>query len=147
MVCPPFFGLTKEFSKIKEENMGSYHLSPHFLQEGPINLIPSPDCYICNACSIDTAIWLYGYMAMFWQYGYMASKIKIKCGQYGRIFAGLVCTLSNNSVHTVKSHKISCTPHFLVHHVQYVQHNRYGQLDLCVGGQSSMKGSNENIHV
>ena len=61
------------FCYIKEnikENVPPMQFSSHFFQKGPINLIPSQNCYIFAALSIDThidhlmshiAIWLYGY--------------------------------------------------------------------------------------
>ena len=51
----------------------------HFSQNGAINLISRPDCYILNDLSVDThigysqshmTIWLYGFMVI-WLYGHM----------------------------------------------------------------------------
>jgi hypothetical protein len=83
MVWPPYFAFTKEFLKNTKENMASDHFFFYFSQEGPIDLIPSPDCCIFTACSIDThighlwcymalAIWPYGYMAIWPKYGHVA---------------------------------------------------------------------------
>ena len=50
------FHLTKDFPKYTKENMPSDHFCCNFLQEGQINLIPSPDCCIFIAVSEDTHI-------------------------------------------------------------------------------------------
>ena len=42
---------TKEILKNTKENLSSNHFCSHFLQEGPINLIPSLKCCICTAFS------------------------------------------------------------------------------------------------
>ena len=46
----------KDFLKYTKENMPSDHFGCNFLQEGQINLIPSPDCCIFIAVSEDTYI-------------------------------------------------------------------------------------------
>ena len=73
--------------------MPSDHFCSHFQQEGRINLIPSPECFIFIAVSGDThieailghmAIWLYGHMAEIWSYGHIAIWLYgIGGGQYG----------------------------------------------------------------
>ena len=66
---PCVFVFTKEFWKNTKENMPSDHFCSHFLQEGRVNFIPSPECWIVIAVSEDTHIeaiwvhmptWLYG---------------------------------------------------------------------------------------
>ena len=56
MAGPPFFAFTKEIPKNTKENIGSDHIRSHFSKEGLIALIPSPDCRIFTAFSIDTHI-------------------------------------------------------------------------------------------
>ena len=77
---PSIFVNTKEFQKNTKENMPSKTFCSHFSQDGQINLIPSPDCYIFIALSIDThidqhrshiAIWPNGHMGKIWPYGHM----------------------------------------------------------------------------
>jgi hypothetical protein len=79
-VGPSSFVYTKEFQKNTKENIPSKTFCSHLSQDGQINLIPSPDYYICIALSIDThidqhrshiAIWPYGHMAKIWSYGHM----------------------------------------------------------------------------
>ena len=53
---PSIFVNTKEFQKNTKENMPSKTFCSHFSQDGLINLIPSPDCYIFKALSIDTYV-------------------------------------------------------------------------------------------
>jgi hypothetical protein len=50
------FVFTKETRKNTKENKPSYHFCSHFLQEGQIDIIPLPDCYIYIAVSGDTCI-------------------------------------------------------------------------------------------
>jgi hypothetical protein len=56
VVWPPIFVNTKEFPKNTKENWPSNHFCSHFLQVGPINLIPSSECCIFIAVSVDTHI-------------------------------------------------------------------------------------------
>jgi hypothetical protein len=51
---PLIFVNTKEFQKNTKENMWLETFCSHFSQDGAINLIPSPICYIFIALSIDT---------------------------------------------------------------------------------------------
>ena len=53
---PSIFVNAKEFQKNTKENMPSKTFCSNFSQDGPINSIPSPDCYICIALSIYTHI-------------------------------------------------------------------------------------------
>ena len=53
---PAIFCLTKEFPKNTKENMPYDRFCSHFIQEGQMNLILSPDCCIFIAVSNDTHI-------------------------------------------------------------------------------------------
>jgi hypothetical protein len=53
---PAIFRLKKAFPKYSKENMPLDHSCCNFLQEGQINLIPSPDCSIFIAVSEDPHI-------------------------------------------------------------------------------------------
>ena len=79
------------FCYIKEntkEYMPSQQFCSHFSQEGPINLIPSLDCYICIAIFKDTHIsypdpicWPYCPIAIL-TYDFMASLLVNKGKSY-----------------------------------------------------------------
>ena len=96
---PAIFVNTKDFRKNTKENMASICFRSHFLQDAPINLILSPDCYICTALSIDTHIGYsghhleirsYGHMAVFWPYGHMTIWLyDFRVGQYGCLWKEL----------------------------------------------------------
>jgi hypothetical protein len=92
VAVPPFFAFTKEIPKYTKENILSDHFHSHFLLEGRITLIPSPDCFICIAVSKNTrivhlrrhnshmAIWPFGHYGVKWPYihmAVMASKVAI----------------------------------------------------------------------
>ena len=63
---------TTEFQKNTKENMPSNTFCSHFSQDGPINIIPSPDCYFFITLSIDTHIGYPGRHISIWSYGHMA---------------------------------------------------------------------------
>ena len=96
---PSIFVNTKEFQKNTKENMWFETFCSHFSQDGPINLIPSPDCYICIALSIDShigypgrhiSIWSYGHMAIFCPYDHLAIWLYgFYVGQYGCLWKEL----------------------------------------------------------
>ena len=68
---PSIFVNTKEFQKNTKENMPLETFCSHFSKDGPINLIPSSDCYICIALSIDSHIGYPGRHISIWSYGHI----------------------------------------------------------------------------
>ena len=86
--CTQIVVKRKEFQINTMENMLSKTCCSHFSQEGPINLIPSLDCYICIAIFKDTHIsypdsicWPYCPIAIF-TYDFMASLLVNKGKSY-----------------------------------------------------------------
>ena len=81
VVWPPIFVNTKEFLRNTKENLPLNNFRSHFLQQDPIGLIPSSECCIFIALSINThnghiwchmAIWLYGHILTIWPLSHMA---------------------------------------------------------------------------
>ena len=89
--------------KYTNENLTEFCFCSHSFYNSPINLIPSPDCYICIGLLVDThigpilshnGIRPYGHMAIFWGYGHITLwPYGSECGQYGYLLkAHYICS-------------------------------------------------------
>ena len=71
----PFWHIQRKYGKRTKENMSSDHNCYNFLQEGPINSIPSLDCchFIADSGNAHNdhflTIWLFSHFVKTWSYG------------------------------------------------------------------------------